>query len=196
MSSAGSGGPGRPDRRQAERHRAPISERPAERRLGDRQRTWVGRSGQLSTRLLIHGPSIRGGSTLLRGMAIMGANRVCRRGPWRRSCGSRVTRPPMTAGLTGPLGRWPRSSGSARTMTAAGRQSKDGVRGRRPRRSSPPASPMLGPRASTASSSRGSACGFCNPANGHRQMRFHCTGNIGQQQGHQNHCHVKLEELS
>jgi hypothetical protein len=62
--------------------------------------------------------------------------------------------------------------------------------------SSPPASPMLGPRASTASSSRGSACGFCNPANGHRQMRLHCTGNIGQQRGHQNHCPIKLEELS
>jgi hypothetical protein len=30
---------------------------PAERRLGDWQRTWVARSGQPSTRLLIHGPS-------------------------------------------------------------------------------------------------------------------------------------------
>ncbi|MHB1474832.1 MAG: hypothetical protein ACYCV4_14655 [Dermatophilaceae bacterium] len=32
---------------------------PADRRLGDRQRTWVARSGQLSTRLPVQGPSTR-----------------------------------------------------------------------------------------------------------------------------------------
>ena len=39
-----------------------------------------------------------------------------------------------------------------------------------------------------------SACGFDNPTNGHRRIRFHCTGNTGRQQRHQGNCPHKVDE--